>query len=196
MGLNVHLAGAPYFLIFRDGRDSAVSLAILVIQNQGKVLNRFKDDPRLAAVRRHVAAVRDFFKKNPHELVSSEAFVRHLALGWGVQAKKDMALVERIRAGEVDARVHVLRYEVLHKDPEGERDKMYRFLSLDPAEAEPLTTESGTLPGLKTDNHQSDKRKGEVGDRATYFTDDAKRWFKESAGEAMVQLGYASDMNW
>lgn len=194
--LEVLLPGSPHFVIVRDGRDVVVSLSIMEINQGGGLFNQFAKEEKLWRARERFLAEPDFFKKNPGELLRCEPFVRCLARRWGEQAAHDVRMADRIRAGEIDATVLIVRYEALHLDPEGEREKMYRFLGVDPAEAEPLTAESGTKPGLQTENHRSDKRKGAVGDWMNYFTDDAKRWFKEEAGEALVSLEYESGHDW
>lgn len=194
--LDVFLPGAPHFVITRDGRDVLVSLAIIEILNGGGVFNEFRACQQLVRARRAFLTDPEYFKKHPDQLLSSEVFVRAICRRWADQTIHDAQTADKIRAGEIEASVYTASYEDLHADPEGQRAGMYRFLGLDPAEAEPLTVESGTLPGLKTDNHRSDKRKGEVGDWANYFTDNAKRWFKEEAGEALVELGYEPDLRW
>lgn len=194
--LEVLLPGSPHFVITRDGRDVLVSLSILEILNGGGVFNEFRSCEQLVRTRRAFLADADFFKKNPDQLLSSEVFVRAISRRWAKQASHDHAMAERIRAGEIDARVHTVTYEALHADPESERAAMYKFLGLDTAEALPLTAESRTKPGLGTDNHQSDRRKGSIGDWHIYFTDQAKAWFKEEAGEALIAMGYESDLNW
>ncbi|MBK7403420.1 MAG: sulfotransferase domain-containing protein [Phycisphaerales bacterium] len=190
------LPGAPHFVITRDGRDVAVSLTLLELANGGGVFNEFKSCAQLVKIRRAFLADGDFFKKNPDQLLTSEVFVRAVCRRWAEQVRHDMQTVAKIRVGEIDATAHTVTYEALHADPEGERNKMYSFLGLDPSEAAPLTADSETTPGLRGDNHKSDRRKGAVGDWRTYFTDQSRRWFKEEAGEALVQMGYELNSNW
>ncbi len=194
--LEVLLPGAPHFVIVRDGRDVLVSTAIMEINNGGGIFSQFSSEPTLSHARDQFLADENFFKNNPFELLVCEPFVRTIARKWATQAHHDLRVGSQIKAGEIDASVHFVFYEKLHQDPEGERNKMYAFLNVDPAEALPLTVESRTLPGLKTDNHRSDKRKGVVGDWVNYFTDDAKRWFKDEAGQALIDMGYEKDLNW
>lgn len=195
--LQVLLPGTPHIVIIRDGRDVTVSLAIMELNTGGGVFNRCAHDPKLREIREKFLADPEFFKNHPTELLTSEAFVRTIARRWGQQATHDLAEVKRIQRGDSGATtVHILFYEHLHTNPEGEREAMYHFLGVDPAQAEPLTAESGTKPGLQTDNHRSDKRKGIVGDWMNYFTDQAKAWFKEEAGEVMLELDYESNNRW
>jgi len=73
---------------------------------------------------------------------------------------------------------------------------MYLFLGLDPGEAAPISAETGTAPGFAREDPGAFFRHGAVGDWKRYFTDDTRRWFKEGAGELLVELGYERDANW
>jgi hypothetical protein len=194
--LEVFLPGAPHFVITRDGRDVLVSLSILELLNGGGIFNEFRACQQLVKTRRAFLADADFFKKHPHELLTSEVFVRAISRRWADQVRHDMDVAEQIRAGQIDASVHTVTYEAMHADPELERTRMYQFLGVEPTEAEPLTADSQTKPGLGTDNHTSDRRKGAIGDWRTYFTDQAKAWFKEEAGDELIRLGYERSGDW
>lgn len=194
--LEVFLPGAPHFVITRDGRDVLVSLAILEILNGGGVFNEFRACQQLVKTRRAFLADPEYFKKHPDQLLSSETFVRAICRRWAQQAMHDAQTADQIRAGEIEASVYTVSYEDLHADPEGQRAGMYRFLGLDPDQAEPLTAESQTKPGLGGDDHRSDRRKGAMGDWHIYFTDQAKRWFKEEAGQALIRMGYEASDAW
>jgi hypothetical protein len=89
-----------------------------------------------------------------------------------------------------------MRYETLREHTERERQRLYEFLDLDPSLAHPVSREQYTAPGFEAENTLSFTRKGEVGDWRNYFTDEAKRWFGEIAGESLVRAGYASDAQW
>ncbi|MBK7403916.1 MAG: sulfotransferase domain-containing protein [Phycisphaerales bacterium] len=173
-----------------------MSLAILELHVAGPLFKRLSKDQALVRLRERFLADPEHFKKHPHELLQSELLVRTVARQWAEQASHDLRTMEQIRAGVIDASAIMVRYEHLHADPDGERAKMYRFLGLDPSEAEPLTSESGTKPGLQSDDHRSDKRKGVVGDWTNYFTESATRWFKEETGETLVALGYEAGAGW
>lgn len=195
--LEVLLPGAPHITIIRDGRDVTVSVAIMEMNQGGGLFRDLQADPLLRRTRAKFLEDANHFKQHPHELLVSEPFVRAIASRWAVQAIDDVRMGEAIDAGVYEATTaQFVSYEKLHAETDAERERLYRFLDLDPEEAEPLTVESGSLPGLKAENHRSDKRKGVVGDWMNYFTDDAKRWFKEEAGEALVMLGYESDDTW
>lgn len=194
--LEVLLPGAPHIVMIRDGRDAIVSFAILEILNAGPFYRPFQHHRRIAKLRKRFLANPGYFKERPDELLSYKPFVRTLARYWADHVRHDRATAEQIRAGRLNARVHEVAYERLHRDPEGERRRIYEFLTVDPALALPLTPESGTTPGLGRDDHTSDRRQGSVGGWVRYFTRRAKRWFKQEAGDQLIAAGYAPDNAW
>ncbi|EGG24910.1 putative glycosyltransferase [Cavenderia fasciculata] len=196
------ISGARYIVIMRDGRDVLVSLFWHYVRlggfenwcgGQSKYLvdpvyvNGYKSDPL-------------YFKKHPGQLLDKEVCFRHVAKSWATRAREDFQLVESL--GEMKnppTKVHIVRYEELHRFPEETRAEMYRFLNLDPDEAEPLSTDDKTSPGgFQEEGDSKNKffRKGEIGDWQNYFTKNQKQWFKEEAGSILVQLGYELDNNW
>lgn len=189
------IPGAPTFLIERDGRDVIVSLTFHWLLHGGP-----PHGPGRAALAKH----REVFQRDPHyyrshpsELLSSDSWVRHAAAEWAAFVLGDREMVRKVLSSEIDGRVHVVRYEELHADTEGQRANAYRFLGLDPEEALPLSDDTKTTPGVKGDeNPLGHLRAGKVRGWEKYFTDDVKRWFKESAGEALVEMGYEKDLNW
>ncbi|MCC6229340.1 MAG: sulfotransferase [Phycisphaerales bacterium] len=194
--LEVFLPGAPHFVITRDGRDVLVSLAILEIAVGGPVYQEFAHCPVLRRLREEFLKDKEYFKKNPDRLLTSEPFTQAIAQRWAAQIRHDHDVIEKIHAGDIDASVFSITYEALHEDPERHRARMYQFLGLDPAKALPLTVESETLPGFRGDNHTSDRRKGVVGDWHIYFTDTAKNWFKQAAGTELIRAGYEPSNDW
>jgi len=195
-GLDVLLEGAPHFLIVRDPRDVLVSSMFVELKH--RLLNfslpRFRD--RLEPLHKAINEDPEHFYKHPEQLLSDEAFVRHLATRWSRHVAFDLGQLDRIESGEMPARVRVLRYEKVHADPEGERAEMYRFLGLDPQCAMALDERSRTKPGISNGTPGGHYRKGQPGDWRTYFHEDAKRWFKEAAGEMTVRMGYEEDQDW
>lgn len=194
--LQVLLPGAPHVVIVRDGRDVTVSMAIMEMNSGSGAFTEAAADPSLQHARAEFLKDPNFFKNNPDQLLACEPFVRSIARRWGDLVRHDLEVAKRIRAGDLSATVHFVSYERLHADPEAERSAMYQFLGLEPGEAEPLTEDSRTTPGLGQDNHRSDKRKGVVGDWANYFTEQSKQWFKDEANDALVAMGYESDDRW
>jgi hypothetical protein len=200
-GLRVFIEGAPHFLIIRDGRDVLVSWTFHVLRMRPHVLDVVVPPelrPAFNRLHERFGADRDFFAKNPHELLSDEGWVRLVAGRWAGWMKADQESIRRIEAGEkgARARLQVIRYETLHADPEGGRRAMYELLDLDADGALPLSAESKTEAGFEQEDPTSFWRHGQVGDWKRYSTERFKTWFKESAGEVLVGLGYEKDGNW
>jgi Sulfotransferase domain len=214
--VRVFLPGAPHFLIIRDPRDILVSLTHQELKNAGFNYRDGNFDAELGSLRREFLANPDLFKDQPQRLLGNQRWVRRLVHRWRFHMRVDLDCLKRIDdawtigndsplpavpAGESlawnwQARVHVVRYENIHADPEGERAKLYRFLELDPSLASPLSDETKTKPGIAAENPHALYRKGEVGDWKKYFNDDVKRWFKDEANDTLVELGYETDDGW
>jgi hypothetical protein len=198
-GLRIFLEGAPYFLIIRDGRDCLVSWTFHVLRMRPHVVEAVvpaEHRPAFARIYDAFNADKDHFKKNPQELLADEGWVRFIAGRWANWIKADQSSIERVRSTELDADVMVLRYEELHADTERHRKAMYEFLGLDPKEAAPLGKETKTTPGFDQEDPTSFWRHGRIGDWKRYSNDSFKQWFKDSAGEVLVELGYERDGNW
>lgn len=191
--------GAPHFLIVRDGRDVLVSWTYHVLRQKPDVLGAVVPRPLLEGFE---SAVRRFqqdpacFRNHPELLLADEGWVRHVARRWAEWTRADHQAAALIDAGELDATVQTIRYERLHADTDAGRRAMYEFLGLDPAEAAPLSPESRTSPGFSRDDATSFFRHGQVGDWKAYATDCMRAWFKEEAGQALIDLGYEKDVNW
>ncbi|MEX2219025.1 MAG: sulfotransferase [Phycisphaerales bacterium] len=200
-GLRVFVEHAPHFLILRDGRDVLVSWTFHILRMRPHVLDVVvPPDLRRGFNRLYERFQADnaHFARHPEELLSDEGWVRMVAGRWAGWVRADQGAVRRIEANDegARARLQVIRYEALHADVEGGRRTMYEFLGLDPAEAAPISAETRTEPGFQKDDPTSFWRHGRVGDWRRYSTDPFKRWFKESAGEALTELGYENDNNW
>ncbi len=195
--LDTFLPDAPHFLIIRDPRDMLVSLVHREFVHGGFNFRQDAFRDRLTPARQRFLDDPNHFKDHPEELFGDEAFLRYLAGKWTRHMLHDLEVLASIERGERSTPVHVLRYETLHADPEGERAKMYQFLGLEPNEAESLSHDSMSAPGFKrSEDPRKFYRKGGVGDWKTYFHDDAKRWFKEESHGLLVRLGYEQDEAW
>jgi len=73
---------------------------------------------------------------------------------------------------------------------------MLEFLGLDPAESEPPSAETFTRAGYDSTDPTKYRRQGEVGDWKKYFTDQARAWYHDVAGDSLVRAGYAKDEHW
>lgn len=197
------LPGAPHFLIIRDPRDVIVSWAHQEIKNAAFNYTDGGFDAHFRDHRVQFLADPKYFEKNPQFLLGHEPWMRRLAGRWRRHMRVDLECLKKMDAGESSggiaggpARCLVVRYENIHKEPEVQRAKLYRFLGLDPIEAGPLSAETKTKPKLAVENPHGVYRKGAVGDWVSYFTDDVKRWFKDQANDTLVELGYETDDKW
>jgi Sulfotransferase domain len=198
-GLRPLLADAPVFWVIRDGRDVLVSWTYHVLRQKEHVQEIVIPEPLKASMAPAIEAFRadpHIYARHPERLLENEGWVRFIAKRWGDWMLVDLRNKAAIEAGEFRASVHTVRYETLHAETERERASMYAFLGLDPAEALPLSAEGKTTAGFGREDPLSFYRKGEVGDWRTHFTPEVARWFKESAGQALFEAGYAKDLAW
>lgn len=195
-GLRMLLPGAPHIYIQRDPRDVLVSLAHQQIREAGANFSVEAFKPVLMPLHQAFTADPHYFHKNPHLLLSCEPWARALVRRYRAHISLDQEAIRQSRAGEFPSSVLVVRYEQLHAEFERVRGEMYAFLGLDPREAEPPARESRTLPGFEKEDPTSFFRCGAVADWKNYFTDDVRRWFKEEAGDLLMQLEYEKNDQW
>ena len=194
----VLLDGSYQILVVRDPRDVMISWAYHLLRIE---LNENSDDPHIIHFDKFpkMYEKRDifrkdqtFFKSNPPSLLSdNEDWVRSIARKWDERMRINMLSIKKINSGKLDAKVIIARYEDLHQNIEKERERLYRFLGLDPNEASPIN--KLTLPGFKTENFNSHYRKGIIGDWKKYFTSDVATWFHEEAGQSLAEFSYECD---
>ncbi|EGC29470.1 hypothetical protein DICPUDRAFT_42846 [Dictyostelium purpureum] len=192
------ISGSKYILIIRDGRDVLVSLFWHYVRLGG--FENWCGNHKHLVDPQYVKQYRtdtDYFHKNPENLLEKEICFRKIASGWAKRVRDDQSVIQALEAEPV-AQVYTLRYEELHRNPEGYRKEIYEFLDLDYNEAEPLSVDDKTIPGGF--NEKSDKnkffRKGEIGDWKNYFTENNKKWFKEETGNLLIELGYELSNDW
>ena len=183
------LRGVPHISIIRDGRDMLVSRAFH-LYNQPQTHRLFERVPELAKTLEAFQADPWFFKKNPEQLLNCETLVHESARWWKEHLEQDRRTVEE----NPDLPVQFVRYEDLHADVEGEREKLFRFLKVDPRKAAPI--EGVLKPGFEKERPDEFLRKGAVGDWKNYFTEDSKNWFKEMAGEELITQNYCQNDSW
>lgn len=185
-----------HILVQRDGRDVLVSFTFHQLRGAGGMFSRLPFQRVMAGAIASFEHDTLHFENRPDELLGEEQWVRHAARLWSMRVLADeKAHAEMARERDTDP-VLVVRYERLHEDLHAQRNRLYRFLDLDPDDAAPVGHASGTALGFRKNDPAAFRRKGEVGDWKRYFTDNAKRWFKEEAGEALVRLGYENNLNW
>ena len=183
------ISDAAYISIVRDGRDVLVSRAFH-LYNHAEVHRLFKRIPAMAETHKKFQVDPWYFQKHPEELLCHETMVRESMMWWRDHVESD---VEAAKANP-DLQVCFVRYEDLHKDTAAERTKLFEFLDVDPKRAAKI---KGDLkPGFRNERPTEFLRKGTVGDWKNYFTDDTKTWFKEEAGQTMIDHGYVDSMDW
>ncbi len=189
------LPGAPTIHLIRDGRDVAVSWTFHQLRIDNELITREPWKADMASLREQLKSDPRHFERHPDQLLSCEPWVRHIARVWATRARRDEFAKAKYARAELDGKVLEVRYESLHDDPDAERSRMYAFLGLDPSEAAPIEANPLAKPGFdgNAQGPTSFYRSGKRGDWETYFTPDARRWFKEEAGEMLVKLGYAPD---
>jgi hypothetical protein len=193
------VADGRYIWIVRDGRDVAVSWTIHQIRRGRKVISTSIPAPankHLLGLVEPFAANPTLFDEQPELLLSDEAWVRELARSWRDRLESDLVAAAEIENPKSDSRLLRMRYEELHTDPGTQQERLYRFLELDPAEAAQVSPETRTAPGFSQSDPMSFQRKGQIGDWRNYFTDQARAWFHDVAGDSLVRAGYAQDENW
>ena len=93
-----------------------------------------------------------------------------------------------------------VRYEELHADVRGTMNRILRFLNIPVSDRlleQMGLTQLKTPVDLKESLSRGDtKRKGIVGDWRNLFTQNHKDYFKEVAGQLLIDLGYEKDLNW
>lgn len=183
------LRGTPHISIIRDGRDVLVSRAFH-LYNRPESHRLFERFPELNAVYENFQADPWFFKNNPDQLFCNETMVRESSRWWREHLEKDRQTVEKFP----NLPVYFVNYEALHADVETQRSKLFEFLGVNPKKAAKI--EGHLQPGFTEERPNEFLRKGSVGDWKNYFTDDAKRWLKDEAGEELQRQGYAENADW
>ena len=193
------MPGARYIWILRDGRDVAVSWTFHQLRKGREVIEKSIPSPargHLLALTDRFTADPELFTREPELLLADEAWVRHVAGTWDRRFRSDAGAARHIERPDTDGEVLRVRYEDLHTDTEAQRRRLFEFLGLDPDDAEPASAETHTTAGYDEADPTKYRRKGEVGDWTNYFTDQARAWFHDVAGESLVRAGYAKDEHW
>jgi hypothetical protein len=177
-----------HLLIVRDGRDVVVSRAFHLFSHP-ELDRGLLTRPSLAALLKRFQGDPWVFHREPQLLLSDEELVRRQARFWQRHLACDRATMER----HPRLAVATVRYEDLHRDPVGESARLFRFLGVDPAETAPI--DDITRPGTRAERPDQLRRKGIVGDWRNYFTDQARQWFADEAGDELARQGYSNDAN-
>lgn len=165
----------PYVLTIRDLRDVAVSWSFYALN------------------RTHGWAYRSLAGRSPAETL--DYFIAEVlpgytqwSLGWWRRRHPERSLL--------------VRYEDLLADTAGWMRRVFEHFELPVddqrllriVEAHRFERVTGRARGQE--DRASFNRKGVAGDWTNHFSPDQKRAFKETAGRALIELGYAQDMDW
>jgi hypothetical protein len=198
-------SGYSQIFIIRDGRDILTSL----IYHQMRVLSEigidnvspwpelveiFKKFPFLKEKSKQLKNDQYYFEKNPDKLFNEEGYVKFLSKIWSDYVKENIEIIKRAKKGLIKTKIHCVKYEDLHKNIEGTRREIYKFLELSPEAAAPLN--ECTKPGFKKTNNLKFYRKGVVGNWRNYFDSNVCRCFKKGAGDILIELGYEKNNGW
>lgn len=185
------LPAAPTIWLVRDGRDVVVSYTYHYLRqrspyNMGfwsedvrgvfEPYSRRFDSDASAGVKTEAA----------RGLLREPSWIRFVAGQWSARVEKDL---EAMR-GWTSPLLKV-RYEDLHRNPDGESTRLYEFLGIDPSLARERSRQDRTAPGFAQEDPTSFYRKGVVGDWKNYDTPEFREAFDASAGRALARAGYA-----
>ena len=174
---------APQICAIRDGRDVLVSRAFH-LYNWPHITRLFERFPSMAEKLVQFQADPSFFSKNPELLLEEQGMVEDSINFWLKHVRQDLATAEKMP----DLPVLFVKYEDVHADTSGQRDKMFDFLGVDPKLCQPL--EGQLKPGFESEKPNQFFRKGEVGDWKNYFTSANANCFNLIAGDLLAELGY------
>ena len=185
----IPIRNVPHISIIRDGRDVLVSRAFHLYNEVG-VHRLFQRIPEMAETHQRFKNDPWHFRKHPDQLLCHEVMVRESMIGWREHLRRD----EQAVATYPNLKIRFVKYEDLHSNTEQEREKLFEFLDVDPAKAARI--EGHLKPGFAKESPSEFLRKGIIGDWKNYFTDETKKWFKDEAGEQLIQYGYENSMDW
>lgn len=184
----VILRDAKRIHVVRDGRDCLVSLTFHFLR-MGNTDYPFENLPAMKSKRKRFQNHQEYFRRNPHELLDHERWVRQRARRWGQRFLRDSRFIKKHSEA-----VFQLTYEKLHHETEKFRTLMYQFLGADPSKAAPLN--ETTSAGFDREDLKSHYRKGSIGDWKRHFHKEARVWFAEEAGDALIAAGYEPNNDW
>lgn len=183
--------------ILRDGRD-------VVLSNLFNTWNRAEDRGGAAKAPPEVLEKRDRFFADPEaflarESIFTEEMLRRVAQGWSRTVHKGLEDGQEM-FGEKCVQV---KYEDLLQAPVEHVQRLLSFL--DVSDEEDLISsmiEENSFEKMSGGRQRGDDdpnsffRKGLAGDWKNYFTERDKQIFKNQAGDALIRLGYETDLDW
>ncbi len=184
------IRNTPHIVVMRDGRDVLVSRVFHLYNSPHVATRLFERVPEMAETLKKFQEDPWFFRDHPESLLCHKEVVRLSATWWAEHLASDREATQRFP----NLPVLFMRYEDIHADVETERARMFEFLGVDPKRCADI--EGALKPGFEKERPDQFLRKGAVGDWKNYFTDRAKKWFNEYAGETLVEFGYADSLDW
>lgn len=178
------IPGCRHVVCVRDGRDVLVSWTFHMLKTGGPWLTQGPFGPAMAGLKVDFDRDPGLFDRHPHRLLSVEAWLRHYARQWSQRVIADQEMTRRMKTDSHLGSALWVSYERLHADAGAQCARMYAYLGVDPALAQPPESEAHTRPGYTQNHPRAFFRSGKVGDWRRYFTDDQVRAFNEEAGAA------------
>jgi adenylylsulfate kinase len=164
-----------FIVMYRDLRDMAVSRYFHVLSDESH---------------RHCRLYQQMAQEDG--LLHSINITRQAFVSW-VKDWHEVALAHPEKIIEV-------RYEELHADLKGTMNRVISFFNITVPQGlleRMSATQLKTPVNLKESLSRGDtRRKGIVGDWRNLFTQNHKDYFKEMAGQLLIDLGYEKDLNW
>ena len=187
------LKDAPHISIIRDGRDVLVSRAFHLF-NYPEVHRLFERIPSMAKDFEQFKQNPWFFKENPEMLLRHEVMVKESVRWWCEHLVADRKTIQN----NPFLKVQFVKYEDLHTDTTGERNKLFKFIGVDPARAPEILGDLKAGFSEERPDERPDQffRKGKIGDWTNYFTDETKQWFKSVGSEELIRQNYEADDQW
>lgn len=188
---------ARYIVIQRDGRDVLVSYTYHLLNTKAPDVIHESTREFYRAQLAGLDGSAEAQRRAATNLLAHEPWVRYYANFWADHVLHDQRIWASVCSEGFGAYVKFVRYESLRADVENGRREIYEHLGLDPALAAPVSKETNTAPGFGgREDLTSFYRKGESGDWRRYFTPSLAEWFQQTAGSALVALGYEPDGSW
>jgi hypothetical protein len=173
-----------HIVCVRDGRDVLVSWTFHMLKVGGPWLTQGPFGPEMAHLKAEFDQDSTLFDREPHRLLSVEAWLRHYAREWSERITADLEMTRRMEADPHLGSAHWAVYERVHADVDAESSRMYTYLGVAPDLARAPVSEPNTQPGFTENDPRSFFRSGRVGDWRRFFTEQQLQVFEDLAGNA------------
>lgn len=188
---------ARYIIIQRDGRDVLVSYTYHLLNTRAPDVIHESTREFYVSQLATIDGTPEAQRRAAMNLLGHEPWVRYYANFWSDHVLHDQRILKSVCTEGFGQYVKFVRYEQLRANVELGRRELYEHLGLDPSRAAAVSKETNTAPGFGgREDPTSFYRKGESGDWRRYFSPRLAEWFQQTAGTALVALGYESDGSW